>query len=62
MIPKAEATLLLAEYIKGIYSNKEEEGSYINNVERIDPIGTIEYTKKADGEKVNPEGVCSTCT
>ena len=54
--------LPLAEQIEGIYFNKEEESLYINNVERMDPVGTAEYAKKADGEQVNPESVCSICT
>ena len=43
--------------MEGIYSNKEEKGPYTNNVEKIDPVGTAEYTEKADGEQVNPESV-----
>ena len=33
----------LIEQMEGIYSNKEEEGLYTSNVERIDPVGTIIY-------------------
>ena len=61
-IPKIEATLLLAKQMEGIYSDKEEKGLYTNNIERMDPVGTAEYTKKADGEQVNPESVRNTCT
>ena len=62
IIPKAEATLPLAEQMEGIYSNKEEENVYINNVERMDPVGTVEYAEKADGKQVNTENVRSTRT
>ena len=48
--------------MKGIYFDKEEKGLYINNIERMDPVGTIKYAKKADREQVNPESVRSTCT
>ena len=49
-ISKAEATLLLVEQIERIYFDKEEEGPYTNNVEKMDPINTAEYTKKFDRE------------
>ena len=62
MIPEAEATLPLAEQMEGIYSDKEEKGPYINNVEKMDPVGTAEYVEKADEEQVNTNGVRSTCT
>ena len=44
-----------------IYSNKEEKGLYINNVKKIDPVGTAKYMEKANREQVNPWSVCSTC-
>ena len=61
-IPKAEATFLLVEQIKGIYSDKEEKSPYINNVEKMDLISTAEYIQKADGEQINRESMHSTCT
>ena len=36
--------------MEGIYSNKEEESPYTNNVERIDPVDTAEYAEKANGK------------
>ena len=45
-----------------IYSDKEEEGPYINNVERMDPVGTAEYIEKADGEQMILGSVRNTCT
>lgn len=51
--------LPLAEQMKKIYFNKEEEYSYINNIEKMDPFGTAEYAKKADREKINSENMCS---
>ena len=42
-IPEAEATLPLVEQTEGIYSDKEEKGPYINNVEKMDPVSTAEY-------------------
>ena len=61
-IPEAKATLPLAVQMEGIYSDKEEEGPYTNNVKRIDPFGTAKYVEKADGEQVNPESMRNTCT
>ena len=54
--------LLLVEQIKGIYSDKKKESPYTNNIERMDPVDTAEYTEKANGKQVNPESVRSTCT
>ena len=56
-ISEVEATLPLAEQIEVIYSNKEEEGPYINNVKRMNPVGTAEYAEKADGKQINPESM-----
>lgn len=61
MISEVKATLPLAELIEGIYPNKEEKGLYTNIIERIDPVNTIEYTKKAMSEQMNLKNVCSTC-
>ncbi len=61
-IPEAEATLPLTESMGEIYSYKEEEGLYTNNVEKMDPVGTAKYAEKTDKEQVNPENVRSTCT
>ena len=61
MIPKAEAMLSLAERIEKIYSNKEEESLYINNIKKMDLVGTAEYAKKADREQVNSESMCKIC-
>ena len=61
-IPKAEAMFSLTEQIERIYSNKEKEGLYTNNVERMHPVSTAEYTEKADGEQVNPDSMRSPCT
>ncbi len=48
--------------MEGIYSHKEKEGPYTNNVEKMDPVGTAEYAEKADGDQVNLKSVRSTCT
>ena len=50
IIPKAEVILLCAEQMERIYFDKKKEGPDINNIEKMDPVGTAEYTKKADGE------------
>ena len=48
--------------MEGIYSRKEKESPYTNNVERMNPVSIVEYVEKADGEQMNPESVRSTCT
>ena len=52
----------LAEQMEGIYSNKEEESPYTNNVEKMDPVSTAEYAEKADRKLVNLGSMRSTCT
>ena len=61
-IPEAEVRLPLAEYMEGIYSNKEEKGPYNNNVKRMNPVGIVEYAEKVDKEQMNLESVRNTCT
>ena len=52
----------MAEQIEEIYSNKEEEGLYTNNVEKINLVGTAEYVVKVDRKQLNSDSVHSTCT
>lgn len=42
--------LSLAKQIEKIFFNKEEEGLYTNNIEKIDPVSTVEYAEKVDKE------------
>ena len=37
-----------------------KEGLYTNNIEKMDPVDTAEYTKKANRKQMNHESVCST--
>lgn len=45
-----------------IYSKKDKEGPYINNIEKMDPGCTTEYTRKVDRQKVILENIHSNCT
>ena len=46
--------------MKKTYPNKEEEGIYINNVERMDPVDIIKYVEKANREQMNLKSMRST--
>ena len=45
-ILKTEATLSLVEQMEEIYSDKEKEGPYTNNVKRMDPVRTVKFEKR----------------
>lgn len=60
-IPEAKATLPFAEQMEEIYFNKEKEGPYTNNVEKIDPISIAKYAEKTNRKKVNLKNMHSTC-
>lgn len=54
--------LLMAEQMEEIYFNKEKKDLYRNNIEKIDPVCTAEFVKKANREQMNPKNVRSTYT
>lgn len=51
----------MANWIEKIYSNTKEENAYINNIEKIDPVSTIKYLKKANKKKMNSESIYNSC-
>ena len=60
-IPEAEAMLSIVKQMEGIYSHKDDEGLYTNNVKKIDPVGTAKYAEKVNEKQINPKSMHSTC-